>query len=553
MKPSGSVFICSLETIDRVQLIVERLLEKNRIPFDQAELKFQIESHPSYPSLHAVTGVLDHFKVNNVAAQVSRTREMLDELPEYFIAQLGNERSNQLYLVEQSGHQCVTTDIQGHTKGLSIDEFLKSFAGVILAVEKSGQEELAQAPKNGPLKVVLAFLAVSILGIFLVSAADALTIMLLFTALAAVVISIAILQQEYGIKNTIGDAFCATDSKTTNCRAVLNSDGARVYRDYKLSDLCLMYFAGLSLVVFLLGIQGLGLTTVYFLVLLGLPVTVYSIYYQAVKIKSWCVLCLSIVGILWVQAGALLWWYPPDVTEFPTLAEIFSLGTGLLSSFTIWTYLKPKYEELRAGQKMKISYYKFKKNYHIFSSVFEKQPMTDTAIQGAAEMVFGNPGSKLEILIVTNPLCGHCKQVDSMVEDILVKYRQKVKIIIRFNIDLTSPTNDMVSIAANLTHLYETHGPEKALVAMHEAFHELSNQAWIEKWAGSKELNTQYLPQLELQKAWCTANKINFTPAILINGRSFPGEYEREDLLFFIEELHETYNPQMLNDEVLTE
>ena len=25
------------------------------------ELEFQLLSHPSYPSLHAVTGVLDHF------------------------------------------------------------------------------------------------------------------------------------------------------------------------------------------------------------------------------------------------------------------------------------------------------------------------------------------------------------------------------------------------------------------------------------------------------------------------------------------------------------
>ena len=46
-----------------LSLIVKKLLSKNAISFDKKELDFQIQSHPSYPSLHAITGVLDHFNI----------------------------------------------------------------------------------------------------------------------------------------------------------------------------------------------------------------------------------------------------------------------------------------------------------------------------------------------------------------------------------------------------------------------------------------------------------------------------------------------------------
>jgi hypothetical protein len=34
----------------------------------------------------------------------------------------------------------------------------------------------------------------------------------------------------------------------------------------------------------------------------------------------------------------------------------------------------------------------------------------------------------------------------------------------------------------------------------------------------------------------------NFTPEILINGHSFPKEYDRADLVYFVEDLYESCN-----------
>jgi hypothetical protein len=43
--------------------------------------------------------------------------------------------------------------------------------------------------------------------------------------------------------------------------------------------------------------------------------------------------------------------------------------------------------------------------------------------------------------------------------------------------------------------------------------------------------------QLKKEREWCEMNNINFTPEILINGKSFPKEYDRADLQYFINDL----------------
>ena len=40
---------------------------------------------------------------------------------------------------------------------------------------------------------------------------------------------------------------------------------------------------------------------------------------------------------------------------------------------------------------------------------------------------------------------------------------------------------------------------------------------------------------------WCISNAINFTPEILINGKSYPKAYDRDDLIYFIEDLSDFY------------
>ena len=76
--------------------LIQHLLSKNKINFDKNELKLQIESHPSYPSLHAITGVLDHFSIDNMALDIPQNEAVFKQLPNYFIAYIASKEGMKL-------------------------------------------------------------------------------------------------------------------------------------------------------------------------------------------------------------------------------------------------------------------------------------------------------------------------------------------------------------------------------------------------------------------------------------------------------------------------
>jgi uncharacterized membrane protein len=530
-----------------MQKIASLLLKKNDIPFDKEELSFQIESHPSYPSLHSITGVFDHFNIENVAARVPNTQEVFDQLPDSFIAQLNDDNGQELVLLEKKKGSNKIYDTQGKSRVLSNAEFLKKFTGIVVAAEKDENSTEKISNNKGALaNVGFGLTIASLLAVFILSTySTAISYAFYATfvmAVAGIFISVAILKQEFGIRSAIGDAFCSSDSEKKDCNAVLTSNGATIFGDYKLSDMCLIYFVGLGLSIFLLAIQGLSLQPIYWIGILSLPITLYSIFYQAFTVKTWCLLCLSIVGVLWVQAGI-----PFLLDSFAfgfefNVTELLAVLIGFIASFSIWSYVKPKYTDAKENKQYKLDYYKFKRKYSLFNTLLKNGSQVDTTLANKDEIVFGNPNSNVEIVVVTNPFCGHCKPVHTIVEGILEQFKDEVKIAIRFNVFMNDKEGEVITITTNLLHMYHNEGQETCLKAMDDAYNNMKPKEWIETWAKSDIDKDRFFTSLEAQKEWCGNNKINFTPEILVNGYSFPKEYDRKDISFFIEELSEEYN-----------
>jgi uncharacterized membrane protein len=525
--------------------IASLLLEKTAIPFDKEEFSFQIQSHPSYPSLHAITGVFDHFQIENVAARVPVTDEVFEQLPKHFIAQINSDEGPQLVLVEKKEPQCILYNAERKKTAKSIPEFLEVFTGIIVAVEKD--ENLKKQPSENKFTGIIttSLLAVSVLVLFLTSTSNIYSYLSLFISIIGVFISISIVKQELGIKNVIGNAFCSSNDEKKNCDAVLSSKGAILFKNYKLSDLSLIYFTSFSISVVLLSLQNLSLYSIYALSLLSFPITIYSIYYQAFHIKKWCLLCLSIVGVLWLQTAITI--YFQDFTFEFNLLEFLTTIVSFLLFFSIWNVIKPRYIEALKNKEIKIDYFKFKRKYSLFSTLLTNNTRVDTKLS-AKEIIFGNIDSDLEIVIITNPFCGHCKPVHTIVDDIIHQYQNQVKIIVRFNINSQDIDSKLVKITSSLLEIYSQKGQEECLLAMNEAYNLLSPNDWLEKWENHTIDKSQYIETLQSQKDWCVENKINFTPEILINGYSYPKEYDRKDLTFFIEELSEEYNIEKIRN-----
>lgn len=511
--------------------IVESLLRKNNIAFDKKELFLQIQSHPSYPSLHSITGVLDHLNIENVAANVSVNMDTLAELPATFIAQVNTEKGTDLVLVSRKKTQYHVTPSIDSTKSLNANGFLEVFTGIIVAVEKGEVTEKRQAYSW----LTKSLWAVPFLALFILGNPSLNTIIFFLLSIAGAVVSVTIIKQELGQKTSLGDAFCSSVSEKKDCDAVLSSKGAQLLGAFKVSDLSLVYFISITLGTLLSSTSSQSSYIIHYLSIIALPVTLYSIYYQWRVVKKWCLMCLSIVGVLWAQAALSYFTIGSELSIQAN--ELLSLSMVLLTVFALWNHFRPQYEEQLKSEKTKLDFYKFKRNFNLFSTLLEQAQRLDTQISGQ-EILLGNHESNTEIVIVTSPFCGHCKPVHKLVEDILLQHGSNVRVLIRFNIKVNDPDSDIARVTTRLLELYHVNGPSECLQAMTDIYGSMSSEEWLSKWSDCTNQNA-FLQILEDQRRWCTTNQINFTPHLMINGRAFPNVYERQDLILFLEEFNE--------------
>ena len=194
--------------------------------------------------------------------------------------------------------------------------------------------------------------------------------------------------------------------------------------------------------------------------------------------------------------------------------------------------------ENKTLKKDQIENNRFKRNFELFNSLLQKNQQLNTYIENDRGIVFGNPEAATEIVLITNPFCGYCKSVHQQIHKLLDNYGSMIKIRVRFNIDTSDQESDLVKITASLLHIYHTRGEKTGLQAMDEIYNELTPKKWLNKWEDTSE-REKYSNELNIQQKWCIDNAINFTPEVLINGKSYPKEYDREDLIFFIEDLIE--------------
>ena len=517
--------------------LLERLNIKN---IKKEEFVFQIKSHPSFPSLHAITGVLNHFNIDNIALNIPINKESILELPPHFLAQIKHEGIKKIVLVSNNdkNYNITLPDNKNFTGG--IEQFQEIFTGIIVAAEKDENIATIEDSKSSFNRILWIITIITLIISWIIYKPDMLSSAFLITSLIGILISIAIIKKELGLHTTIGDTFCSGENKKNDCDTVINSKEAKIFDIFKLSDISLIYFTSLSLLVFLIDITTKNFSIPYSISLIAVLITFYSIYYQYFVLKAWCGLCLSILSILWLQAALAL--ISNNITSFSFRSQGIVITTVSFSSIAaIWLFIKPKFESIFELKNEKMKFYKFKRNFNLFNTLLYKNDKINTGLpNNESEIIFGNENG-LPITIITNPFCGHCRAVHKMVDDIIKSKNENLtRITIRFNINTTDSNADVVKITSRLLEIYEMEGQEQVLMAMNNIYNGENPKNWLKKWKDTRKPD-KYIKVLKEESGWCHNSNINFTPEILINGRSYPKEYERNDLIYFLEELYEDY------------
>ena len=512
-----------------------KLLSAKGINVNQEELNLQLLSHPSYPSLHALTGVLNHFNIENLAIEVSVDAETLERLPNPFIAHLVSEEED-FVLVEKKDAIYRVHYSEDKMEIIRPADFLSSWDGVVLVVEKGeGIKKVERPPFLNQLIWASLGLLCLLLAYFVFYQPRLFSLVHFVLSLGGLYFSIEIIKHELGLASASSTKMCNLSAQTS-CDEVLNSKGGKVFGFFKLSEISLVAFSTFILVWLLFFLSGSSdVLVLAFLSLAAIPVVFYSLYYQYFVVGKWCPLCLSIAAVLTLQAAAVLF------LDFSDLS--FDLRSGILflisflATVLIASFLLPIIRRKTTLEQLEIEHYQFKRKFTLFNAIYSNTETLERIPPIEGEIVFGESNAALELILLTNPFCYFCKQMHEDLQAFLKEAAEDIRVIIRFNVDPAKKEDKVYRLTSVLLDIYNQKGGEALMNALHEVYAENVD---LEKWIqGSKKPQISYEKILATQRNWCQTNDLNFTPLLIVNGKPFPQEYDKGDLIYFMEDLME--------------
>ena len=515
-----------------------RYLKKEKILIDFEEYKFQTETHPDYPSLLSFSESLSFFNIDNVATQVPK--DQIDLLPDNFIALLDAENGSQyLTFVSREGDG-FNYFYDGTMHYLDKEPFTKKWTGIILIAEKTEDTQTSETKSKIPFGVLLPVLVIpALVAVFMLSNNWAFTSFFFFTFLG-IFLAVEALKQEFGMTKTLTSGVC-TVSSATDCESVITSEKAKFLGVIGLSDVSISFFSAQLLNVTLIGT---GVLAGYFAqlsllsLLIAIPVTLYSFYYQYRIAKKWCPICLGIAGTLYVQALFLFLAGTP--VSIPVQATAISVFVAVnLASLVVWLGLKPYIKEYFDLKSANMAAVRFKRNYPLFkNTLISSKQMEYHTLESS--LALGNPDAPLKLSMVTNPFCGYCKGAHESVHKILKRYGKSIRINIRFSVDPENADENSLGIHQRFVEIYRDEGQEGLLKAMDAWFGNRDIDQWFSIYGKPDATNAEGVNNLlKIQRDQNFANELMFTPAFIIGEHLYPSVYNHSDLINFIGEMEE--------------
>jgi len=509
---------------------VFQYLRKEDINIDRKEFLFQVQAHPSYPSILAITDTLSFFNIDNGVFNVAFDK--IELLPDRFLVIL-NEKINDTHIYFAEIRKGKIFVMRNDKAQLISKQDLKSkWGNFVLCAEKTADSITTQKSKNllfwlFPLLFILLFFT-----LFIIEGKSHIYGLFLLLPIFGALFSIAAFKDLLGSKNEIINAFC-NFSASTSCKTIMDSKKWKIFEIVNLSDLSIVFFS-YQIVTFSIALVSNSVGDFIYvqkiLLLLTTPIIGFSFYYQKIVEKKWCPICLAIITIILLELITITILFDTINISFKNILISGIIFTGFS---VIWLFLKPVLINSKELNESQFEGTRFMKNYQIFKTVL---------ISGAkitlpqASIALGNISSKKVLTIITNPFCAPCKEVDEIMSTILKDHHAEIRVNIIINADIDTAGEENQPLLRLLLAIFLQKGETAYLEAMHE-WHEKQNiEQWTKKYA--IDYDTVLIDSIYKEhKDWCIDNNYNATPAIFINGYKYPKTYPRKNLQFFINDI----------------
>ena len=506
--------------------LVQKFLQINRYSEIKNEFKDLFLSHPNYPSLFAITDSLDLLSVENAAIRVPK--EQIVDLPSNFLAYFKEE----LILVEKAKNFVRVNTMKKGSQKMAYEKFLLDWNGVIVAIEPNNvvaRESLRI--EFSWLKYGLPLLLLVGLSVFY-NSYSLFSLVFLTTSILGFIVSVFIVQEKLGFKNSIISKFCNLTSNSS-CNSVINGKEGNENKWISIPDLPLMFFGASLIAILVRPIE--SSIFVGFLSLLAIPVIVSSIWIQKFEIQRWCVMCLTVSALIFVQS--VIWFASDLFTLSFSFSEIFPFLFSLALLIPIWSVLKTIVKNILGSENSLKEMKKFKRNYSLLNFLSKKVPYIN-GLDDLRGLNFGNRNAAVKLSVILSPSCGHCHKTFQEAFDLVLRFPDKIYLNILFNVNPENGENPYKAVVERLLTINRS-TPGKTVEAISDwHIKNMSLKKWLKKWHVDS-VSIMVTQEINKQYEWCSKNDFNYTPIKIVNEKIFPNEYELSELKYFLNDFVE--------------
>lgn len=302
----------------------------------------------SFKSLFGFSRLLDSYGVDNEAVWLD-DNSRVTQLPVPFISR---NKDNFVIVTSLDAEDGNVSYLKfGKRYEMGLDEFRKKMSGlVILAVKNAKSAEpdysshrfhvIAEDAKRWILCLCTLFLLIT--GYFLSGLNHSLSAsLLLLVDLAGVGVTWLLMLKTLKVKSKSADRICGV-LQEHGCDHVLEQKASTFFGIFSWSEVGITYFSLSTLFLLLFPSQLPALTLIN---ACCLPFTIWSIWYQKFRIKTWCTLCVTTQCLLWLQFFCYLGaggWNGVFPLRLPIFMMIAAYAAILMGVNRVMTFIKSK-------------------------------------------------------------------------------------------------------------------------------------------------------------------------------------------------------------------
>lgn len=188
-------------------------LEKEEILLDKPEFLFQVQSHPNYPSLLAISDTLAFFNIDNAAIRVEFAE--IDDMPDRFITLLSEHLSiPHLYFIEKKDSSYFATKDK-KTVEITKASLESRWNNVVLLAERSEEERIIKNKKQQWHWFLSSLCLVLFVTIVFLFAGGLRTYSFFIFPTIGLLFSIAAIKDLFGAKSKLINSFCNITASTS--------------------------------------------------------------------------------------------------------------------------------------------------------------------------------------------------------------------------------------------------------------------------------------------------------------------------------------------------